>query len=174
MPAQHGDPAAPAPAGETDALGGAEAAAAASGDLREAEAARERALLQAQLSPAWYGPAGALLLSAYGIGMGAVYDADGIGLWPLVGLPVLLAAIALGRIRRRRSGVLVPRSHSRRRGAAVAGVVVFAGVWGVCTLALGLGEQVSLGITGTALGLWTWGQCVLRNVTVRRKLRELA
>ncbi|TBO61125.1 hypothetical protein EYS09_02865 [Streptomyces kasugaensis] len=166
MPAQDSTPAAPSsPAASPD---DPDAAASA---LRDAEAARSRAQLQAQLVPAWYGPSAAALLTAYSVGMGLAHAEGTAGLWTWAGLPVILLGLGLARLRKRSTGVLVGRTGARKRAVALAVVAAFLLVAGVCLL-LGLGVPATVAVTGTALGLGVWVHAVQQNRTVERKLRE--
>ncbi|WP_411143285.1 hypothetical protein [Streptomyces sp. x-80] len=166
MPAQDSNPTAPSsPAAPPD---DADAAARA---LRDAGAARNRAQLQAQLVPAWYGPSAAALLTAYSVGMGLAHADGTAGLWTWAGLPAILLGLGLARLRKRSTGVLVGPSGARKRAITLTVLAVVLLVWGLCLL-LGLGVPATVAVTGTTLGLGIWVHSARQNLTVERKLRE--
>ncbi|MEV7401601.1 hypothetical protein AB0N93_14535 [Streptomyces sp. NPDC091267] len=147
--------------------------------LKGVEAARERARLQAGLTPKWYGPAVAVVLvlpsavQAWSQGR----DGQAVLVALLVSLLGLAAVCALVRAARRGTGVLVtqPLSARLRRSRIALPAVLAAGlVVGGCCWWAGAGEAVTRIAAFAVWGLGVWGVSVARNAATERALRELA
>ncbi|WP_399089739.1 hypothetical protein ACGH2B_16885 [Streptomyces sp. BBFR2] len=159
--------------------GGAEALAldAVSG-LREAEAVRARAAIQARIFPSWCGPVFALIVVA--VGATQSWSADRNGFPVLVALVVALAGVLAVRLVRwlatRGTGVVryVPLWARLRRGryGLLITAVACAVTWGAARL-LGTGAFAERLAVYVVAGLCVWGNFVWRNAAARRELARL-
>ena len=136
-----------------------------------ADAAEERARLRSRRLPVWYGPAAAVALASFGIGMSALNIGGHTSAWAWAAPAGLVLAVGVVLVRRR---VLGPRSRSPERGRAVALCVIaaFFGAGAVCKAA-GLGDHAAIAVGATVLGLGAWAQAVRRNMALTRRLRAL-
>ncbi|MEU3712714.1 hypothetical protein [Streptomyces catenulae] len=159
--------------------GGSEAIALeATSGLRDVEAARARAAVQARIFPAWFGPVAALIV----VGVGAVqsWSVDRKGFPVLLALVVTLVGLVAVRVVRwiatRRTGVVrrVPLSARlwRSRYGLLITAVACAVTWGAAVL-LGAGGSASRLAVYVVAGLCVWGTFVWRNAAARQELARL-
>ncbi|MFF9481261.1 hypothetical protein [Streptomyces sp. NPDC014733] len=159
--------------------GGAEAVALeATSGLREAEAARARAEVQARIFPAWFGPVSALIV----VGVGAVqsWSVDRKGFPVLLALVVAFGGLVAVRtvrwIATRRTGVVrhVPLSVRlwRSRYGLLITAAACAVTWGAAIL-LGAGGAASRLAVYVVAGLCVWGNFLWRNAVARQELARL-
>ncbi|MFE6666755.1 hypothetical protein ACFVFH_24725 [Streptomyces sp. NPDC057697] len=156
--------------------GAAVSAAFAAEALRGVDASRERARLTARLVPGWYGPvaASALIVPALADAWAQRRGGWAVFLSLLVALAFLAVLVALFDAVRRASGVRVTlpwTARLRRSGAPLLGLLAAGGAtYGVC-LWSGTGRTAAKVAMFVVLGLGVWAVCVVRNASVRRKLR---
>ncbi|WUT01101.1 hypothetical protein OHA46_32340 [Streptomyces sp. NBC_00708] len=165
-------------------LGRPSAAEAATDALKEVEAAQSRALLQARLLPAWYGPAAGLFLAAYAVFAVRLAETHQILIQQFVAWPVaLLAVLGVRRAARRGTGVRgAGQGYAGEGGAdrrkqlviALFSMLVAACVAGGGCWALGAGVQAVVLAAAVGLGLGAWAGLARRNAVIRARLRELA
>ncbi|MER7024427.1 MULTISPECIES: hypothetical protein [Streptomyces] len=146
--------------------------------LREAEAARARAEVQAQIFPAWCGPVLALIV----MGVGAVqsWSVDRSGISVLVALMVAVIAVPAVRMVRwiamRRTGVMRYVPWSARLWRSRYGLLITAAAcavtWGAAALLGAGGFAIRLAVYVVA-GICVWGNFAWRNAAARQELARL-